>query len=148
MHIELKYTTLEARRLGQAAGRVEIHNNSTLTDVARMDDKLSIDFTFTCDYGQEVGLIKIEGNLLLSDTEEDIAKIIDEWGESDKKNLPPDFAEKVHNTIIANCVVEATILSRDIQLPAPTPPPRVSMTKKDVTKSESESREDTSNYIR
>jgi len=95
-----------------------------------------------------VGFIKIEGDLLLSGTEESVDDVIREWNESNKKSLPAELAERVHNTIIANCIVEATILSRDIQLPAPSPSPRISIVKREITESESGNDGDTSSYIR
>lgn len=56
-----------------------------------------------------------------------------------------DLAEKVHNTILSNCVVQATLLSKEVQLPPPIPMPNVSIGKKE---DRTEVKGETSSYIR
>ncbi len=141
MHVGLSYKSIEAKRLSPANGSINISNNSTVTDVSEADGKLVVGFAFTSKYEPNVGLIQIVGEITLSETKDNIKRAITEWKKSDKKNLPEDIAEKVHNAILPNCMVEATILSRDIQLPAPIPVPQVTMGKKKTN-------EDTNIYIR
>jgi len=127
MEIEIKYKSIEARRFTLVNGPININNNSTVTSVEKEEGNLKVNFVFTSNYEPNAGLVKIEGVLLLSDSEEKIKVTLKEWENSDRKNLPQEVAEKVHNTILANCVVEATILSKEVQLPAPIPAPRVSL---------------------
>ena len=130
MQIEIKYKSIEARRFILIKGPINISNNSTVTSVEKGEGNLTMNFIFTSNYEPSAGLVKIEGVLLLSDSEEKIKVTLEEWENSDRKNLPRDVAEKVHNTILANCIVEATILSKEVQLPAPFPTPRVSLKEK------------------
>ncbi len=145
MKIELHYRNLEVKRFGDVSGSVNINNNSTLTSVERVDGKISVNFVFSTNYDPGIGVIRIEGNLSFSDTEENIKRAMEEWKNSGGKNLPVDLAEKVHNTILSNCVVQATILSKEVQLPPPIPVPNVSMGEKG-TKDGAE--RETNHYIR
>ena len=142
MRIDLRYTEIGARRFGEAKGRININNNSTITSVDLIDDKVSIEFLFTSSYEPNVGEIRIKGNILVSDSKENIERTIKEWGRSGRKNLPADIAEDIHNAIISNCIMETVILAREIQLPSPVPVPKVSM------KDRERSREGTESYIR
>ncbi len=130
MQTKLRYNNLEVKRFSLAKGQINVNNNSTVTQVVEKEGKLEISFVFTSNYEPNVGLIKIEGELLVDYPKKDIKKIVKEWEKSGQKTLPKDVAEGVHNTILANCVVEATILSREVHLPAPIPTPRVSLKEK------------------
>ncbi|MBU4201793.1 MAG: hypothetical protein L6243_05610 [Candidatus Altiarchaeales archaeon] len=145
MKIELRYRNLEVKRFGESSGSVNINNNSTLTSVERVEDKVSVNFVFSTNYDPGIGVIRIEGNLSFSDTEENMNRAMDEWKKSGGKNLPVDLAEKVHNTILSNCVVQATLLSKEVQLPPPIPMPNVSIGKKE---DRTEVKGETSSYIR
>lgn len=141
--VELKYRNIEARRFSFASAPVDINNNSTVVSVLGENELLHIDFIFSSNYEPNVGLIRIEGRLTLKDSKENIKKALDEWKNSENKNLPKDIAENVHNTILSNCIVEATVLSREVQLPAPIPTPRVS-----IDKPIDKSKEEKPGYIR
>jgi len=145
MKIELRYRNLEVKRFGETTGQVNINNNSTLTSVERIDERVSINFVFSTNYDPGIGVIRIEGNIRFSDTEENMERAIDEWKKSGGKNLPVDLAEKVHNAILSNCVVQATLLSKEVQLPPPIPMPNVSIGRKD---NKAKIDEDTKRYIR
>ena len=145
MKIELRYRNLEVKRFGESSGSVNINNNSTLTSVERVEDKVSVNFVFSTNYDPGIGVIRIEGNLSFSDTEENMNRAMDEWKKSGGKNLPVDLAEKVHNTILSNCVVQATLLSKEVQLPPPIPMPNVSIGKKE---DKVEVKGETNSYIR
>ena len=142
--IELKYRNVEARRFFPVTGQINVNNNSTITTVSRIDNKLSINFFFTSSYEPNIGIVRIEGEIIVSDSSENIDRAMVEWERSGRKNLPEDMAEKVHNAILANCMVESVLLSREVQLPAPIPTPHVSIGKKESTAGGS----DTRSYIR
>lgn len=144
LQIELKYRNIEARRFSPVSGQINVNNNSTVTAISRADNKLSVNFIFSSNYEPNIGVVRIEGEITISDSGENVDRAILEWEKSGKKNLPADIAEKVHNAILTNCIVEATILSREVQLPAPIPTPRVSIGKNESNLSS----DDTRNYIR
>lgn len=144
MKVNFNLHNIEARRFNYPKGQVNINNNSTLTAVSEVEGKLSVSFVFTVTYEPNIGQIKIEGEVRLPEPAENVKKAIDKWIASGRKNLPKDVAERVHNAILGNCIVEATILSRDVQLPPPTPAPNVRLDHK--TKDSGE--DDTNIYIR
>ncbi|MFC2162558.1 hypothetical protein ACFLRF_02670 [Candidatus Altiarchaeota archaeon] len=125
--VDLK--SVEARRYGMASQPGNINNNSTLTTVSGEADTLTISFVFSSNYEPNIGIIRIEGELEMKDEEELVKNAVDEWKSSGRKNLPKEIAEKVHNAILSNCVIEASILARDINLPTPIPVPHVQLPK-------------------
>jgi hypothetical protein len=137
MKSKVGYRSVEARRFSSAAAPANINNNSTLTAVSGEGDILNVGFVFSCNYEPNVGIIRIEGDLEIKESEETVEKALTEWKKSGQKNLPKDIAEKVHNTIISNCVVEASILARDIKLPTPMPVPHVQLPKDSTTETQS-----------
>ncbi len=140
MNFNIAFRTLDARRLSSTKAQVNINNNSTITAVTKDGEKLNISFVFSSNYEPNVGQVRIEGDLIIEGTANELDDAIREWEKSDKSNLPKEMAEKVHNNILSNCVVEASILARDLKLPAPIPMPHVSLNNK-------ENPQDT-NYIR
>ncbi|MBN2251508.1 MAG: hypothetical protein JW724_05505 [Candidatus Altiarchaeota archaeon] len=149
-HLDLKLRNIEVKRFTTAiAGPVNVHNNSTIKEVAKVEGKLSINFSYTCSYEPGIGLIKMEGDVIVQDSEENIEKAYREWEKSSGKggkNLPTRIAEKVHNAILSSCMVESVIFSKEVGLPAPIPTPTVSLAKKEGQ--ETKKSADTGSYIR
>ena len=56
-----------------------------------------------------------------------------QWVESEKKHLPKDIAERIHNLILFNSITESVIIARELQLPSPIPMPRVNIADKQDT---------------
>lgn len=144
MNISVTFKTLDARRLSKGINQLNINNNSTITTVSKDSGKMTISFVFSSNYEPNIGVVRIEGDVMVEADDKVLDEIMVEWEKSEKTNLPKDMAEKVHNSILSNCIVEASILARDLKLPAPIPMPHVSIKsneeKQDV-------KEDTS-YIR
>ncbi|MFH1402795.1 MAG: hypothetical protein ABIH11_00825 [Candidatus Altiarchaeota archaeon] len=140
MKPEIEYKSLEAKQYGTGGEPASINNNSTLTKVLGEGKYLNVGFIFSCNYEPNVGVIRIEGDLRLDESEDNVKRAMDEWNTSGHKKLPKDIAEKVHNTILSNCVLEASILARDVKLPVPLPVPHVQIG--------SESTKETQSYIR
>lgn len=148
--INIKFRNLEIKRLaGQIDGPVNIHNNSTLRAVSRIEGQLVADFSFSCNYEPGIGLIRIEGDVIVRDSEENIERALKEW-EKGGKNLPSDIAERIHNAILSSCTVESVVLSKEVGLPAPIPTPAISLTKREETgtKPGRPCGDDTKSYIR
>jgi hypothetical protein len=150
MNIQLNVKNIEARKFADVKGPININNNSTVTGVSGSGDTLNVSFIFSCRYEPNIGIIKIEGDVSIADSEESTKTALDEWEGSGKKNLPPEIAEKLHNVILSNCMVGATIISKEIRLPAPIPTPKISLEKSDVKESKhhTEIDEDIQCYIR
>ncbi len=127
MNFSITFRNLDARRVGVTTGQVNINNNSTITSVQEVDGRLSIGFAFSCNYEPNIGLVRVEGEVMVDDSKEKVEKAVDEWNNSGRKKLPKEIAEKVHNVILSNCIIEASILARDVKLPAPVPMPKVNL---------------------
>jgi len=125
----LNFRYLDARRLGAVKSQVNISNNSTITSVSKDGEKMNVGFVFSSNYEPNIGLIRIEGDLTIEDTAENIARALKEWEASERTRLPKDMAEGVHNTILSNCIVEASLMARDVKLPMPVPLPQVTLDK-------------------
>ncbi len=147
--VDLKFRNLEVKRFANyAEGPVNVHNNSNVKTVLKIEGKLAIDFTFTCSFEPGIGLIKIEGDITLRDSEENIERAMKEWDKG-AKNLPTDVAERVHNAILSSCIIESVVLSKEMGLPAPIPLPTVAMpAKKEPGTGDPKISDDTRHYIR
>ncbi|RLI95658.1 MAG: hypothetical protein DRO92_01565 [Candidatus Altiarchaeales archaeon] len=146
MQINMEYINLEAKRFNNVKGTINVHNNSNISDISKIDDEVTVSFTFTSVYEPDIGVIKIDGKIRISDANEEIKEAFNKWESSEKKSIPHKLAERLHNTIISNCIIEATLLSREILLPPPIPTPRISTSNKEKTKEKG--RENIPNYIR
>ncbi|MFH1055081.1 MAG: hypothetical protein V1744_03180 [Candidatus Altiarchaeota archaeon] len=142
MNFNIVFKSFDARRLSNAKGHININNNSTISSVTKEEGKMNVGFIFSCNYEPNVGIVRIEGDLLVEDAADVVDNAVKEWEASERSNLPKDMAEKVHNAILSNCIVEASILARDLKLPVPMPLPHVTLNKPDAV-----SKTDTS-YIR
>ena len=131
MNFNMNYRSLDARRLSQTKGQVNINNNSTITSVTKDGDKMNVNFVFSSSYEPNIAMVRIEGELTVEDTAQTIDSAVKEWEASQRTNLPKDMAEKVHNTILSNCIVEASFLARDVKLPLPAPMPQVNLREKE-----------------
>jgi len=144
MKVNFSLHNIEAKRFNYPKGPVNINNNSTLTAVSEVEGKLSVNFVFTANYEPNIEQVKIEGEVRIPESKKNVEEALREWVDSGRKNLPKDVAQRVHNAILGNCIVEATILSRDVQLPPPIPSPNVKLdSNADVV-----GKDDTNMYIR
>ncbi len=122
MQVNVNYKNVEARRYSIPAGNININNNATLVNVSKQDDRLIANFVFTCNYEPNIGIIRLEGEISMFNLQKEDKEIVTQWERSGKKELPQELAGKINNVMISNCMVEATVLSREVQLPPPIPP--------------------------
>jgi len=146
MHANVNYKNVEARRYCVPSGQININNNATLTNVSKNDDKLIANFVFTCNYEPNIGTIRLEGEISMTSLEGEDKDAVLKWEKSGKKDLPREIAGKISSIMISNCMVEATVLSREVQLPPPIPP--IPMPKEEKAKNGKISLHDTASYIR
>jgi len=132
MRVNMEYTQLRASRFSRPSGKVNVANNSNISSISREGDVVNVSFSFTSTYNPSIGEIKIDGNMMLSDLNDGTERDLLDWEVGKGKDLPPALATRMHNTIISNCIVEATLLSREIMLPPPTPIPKIKIQEKKV----------------
>ena len=119
-----EFSNIEGKRfskLNEKIMNIKIDHNSTITliSVASQNDVL-IDFRFTTTFGG-VGVVTIEGHIVWGDCEANA--VSKSW--STTSQIPNEMAQEVHSAILANCLSEVVMLSRDLRLPPPIPIPAI-----------------------
>ena len=86
MQVNVNYKNVEARRYSAPGGQININNNATLTNVSKQDDKLIANFVFTCNYEPNIGTIRIEGEISMTNLEGEDKDAVLKWERSGKKD--------------------------------------------------------------
>lgn len=134
--VGFNFEKIVAEKNEPISGRINISNNVAIKNVGETDLSLGkasqkgvkFDFEFTSTYDPKIGNILLKGNVLFVDEAKKIKEILSAWKKN--KNIPQDIMSNLMNTILNKCNIEALILSRDINLPAPVPLPKVNVTTK------------------
>ena len=126
--IAMNFTGVHATRSDKPIkGELKVNSTPKITEVkeisvSRLNQKaLSMNFEFLTDYSQDVGQIKVEGNLLVLAPEP--AKVAEQWKKG--KTLPEEVSVDVLNHLFRRCLVKIAMLADDLQLPPPIQLPRV-----------------------
>jgi hypothetical protein len=122
---------IDAEKKNAPKGKVNVESNVTIKKVevsnvslGNADEKvLDFNFEFKTNYSPEVGHILIAGNLLFLTKSEDAIRISKEWNKT--KKLDQSVMRPVFNTVLARGNIQAMIISKDLNLPAPIQLPRM-----------------------
>ena len=125
------FTKIDVLKKENIKGQINIKNNVIIKDVEKTEvpfgtkkqSVLKFTFEYKAEYEPGVGHIRLEGNLLELREEKEIDKIISVW-KKDKK-LENDVLNPIINSVLGRSNIEALILSREVNLPAPIPLPKV-----------------------
>lgn len=114
----------------KSSKQINIKSELHILDVSSSDmikdakqKAFSIKFKFDVDYEPKMGTINLEGELIYLANEELSKKMETSW--SKNKSLPKEIGTVIFNRILQNCNIEALILSREINLPAPLQLPKI-----------------------
>lgn len=129
------FTSIEVKRKPMKGGKISISNNVAIKSIEEKELHLGKEkqkaaqfiFEFTSKYDPDVGHITIEGEILFIEEAKKVQDILDQW-KKDKK-VPPDVMTNILNNILNKCNITALILSREVNLPAPIPLPKVQVGK-------------------
>lgn len=128
--LNFNFTKINVEKKSKVNKQVSIKSGLNIANVVASDivagkdqKAFVISFTYTVNYEPNIGVIELAGDLLYLANEADAKAIADQWAKS--KTLPETVALPVFNRILHSCNVEALILSRDINLPAPVQLPKV-----------------------
>ena len=128
--LNFSFTKINVEKKQQTTKQISIKSGLNITNVVESQvvagskqKAFKISFGFAVDYEPGVGNINLEGEIIYLANEETAKEINDNW--TKKKALPKQIALVVFNRILQNCNVEALILSREINLPAPIQLPKV-----------------------
>ncbi len=131
--IGMNFKSIEAKK-ESGAPRQEVKVNSTpmITNVKEVNvptltkKALSVDFEFMTRYDPGFASISIHGSLMyLSDKNK---AIVDEFQKN--KKLPEKESLEVLNYLFRHCLLKASLLADDLQLPPPMPMPKITPKKK------------------
>ncbi len=122
---------IDAEKKNSPKGKVNVESNVAIKKVevsdvslGKDDEKvLDFNFEFKTNYSPDVGHILIAGNLLFLTKSEEATKIADEWNKT--KKLEKDVMRPIFNTVLARGNIQAMIISKDLNLPAPIQLPRM-----------------------
>jgi hypothetical protein len=128
--LNFNFTKINVEKNAKVSKQVNIKSGLNISSIAPSDvsagndqKAFTVEFVFTVNYEPAIGVIHLEGDLLMLASKEDAQKIEDEWAQ--KKSLPQEIGIPVFNRILHSCNVEALILSKEINLPAPIQLPKV-----------------------
>ncbi|MGM5480029.1 MAG: hypothetical protein ACQESC_01055 [Nanobdellota archaeon] len=128
--LNFSFTKILVEKNKKQSKKVSINSGLNIKDVEESNvvkgskqRAFRISFSYTANYSPEIGKILLEGDLLYLADESTATTISNEW--KDKKSLPKDIALVVFNRILHQCNVEALILSKEINLPAPVKLPKI-----------------------
>ena len=128
---------INVERINSPKGKINIKNNVSIKKVEKSRfnfggkrEALAYTFEFTVEYEPNVGTITISGEVINLADEKATKDVLARW-KKDKKVDPVELVP-VLNAVLQRCNVQALVLARDINLPAPIPLPTV--TRKDAAR--------------
>ncbi|MFH0836757.1 MAG: hypothetical protein V1870_01380 [Candidatus Aenigmatarchaeota archaeon] len=131
MIIGVNINSIEAKTtMGNIKGEISVNSAPNIIDVYKRDiadikDVIIIKFGFVANYNPDVGIIKMEGEVLYKT--KDANNILKDWQE--KTQLDSDIAVVVLNAIFKKCLIKAIDLSGELRLPPPVRFPTVAKEK-------------------
>ncbi len=131
--IGVGFSSFEARKEGGSAkDEVKVNSAPRIIDVKEVAvpnlarKALSIEFEFLTRYDPDFASITIKGSIMyMADKNK---PIVDEWKKD--KRLPEEMSLEVLNYLFRRCLLKASLLAEDLQLPPPMPMPRITPKKK------------------
>lgn len=137
---QINFRTIEGRRLTNEMlpQTLNISNTMTITSLYGHEENLTVGFVFTCNYDPNFGFVRLEGEIMLDEAKENVEAAVKEWNISKGKHIVDNLVEKIHNSILSNCFIEAAIISRELKLPPPFPIPRIQQEKKESSQKKEE----------
>lgn len=123
MSVSISYISAERFwDLGKPApAGLHISTNVNIVGIESKDEKLSVPFVVAIGYTPSIAQISLKGQAILSGKPDELEKIQDDY---EKRHPPPP---QLLQSITNASLIEATVLSRSLNIPPPIPlpgPPR------------------------
>ncbi|MBU0898212.1 MAG: hypothetical protein KKB03_02355 [Nanoarchaeota archaeon] len=124
--IGISLNFIEAKKNDVKAGEIKINSSPRIisieeTDLKPLDKKvLKIGFEFNTSY-DSAGEIKLGGDMLFMHEKQ--KEILEHW--KNAKVLSQDIAVDVFNALFSKCLLKASMIAEELQLPLPLNLPRV-----------------------
>lgn len=123
MQVRVSINYISAERFWEhdkpASAGVHISTSVNIIGLEKKEDRLAAPFVVTISYNPSIAQINIKGQALILATPEEIEKIHDDY----KKQTPPP--QLLLQAITNTSLVEATVVSRSLNIPPPIPMPSV-----------------------
>ncbi|MEW6593032.1 MAG: hypothetical protein AB1305_05090 [Candidatus Hadarchaeota archaeon] len=123
MQIQIKVNYIAAERFWEqdqpAPGGVNISTNINIVGFGKKGDDLSVPFVATIAYTPSIAQINIKGQAIISGEAGELDKIKNDY--ENKKAPPPMLLQAITNTSL----IEATVVSRAINIIPPIPLPSI-----------------------
>ncbi len=121
MHVSVRINYISAERFWEPGklipAGIRVSTNVNIVGVETKDEKLAAPFVVTIGYTPSIAQISFKGQVILSGKPEELKKIQDDYKK--QRAPPPALLQTVTNTSL----IEATILSRSLNIPPPIPLP-------------------------
>lgn len=132
--IAFNFTKVAGERKAGPAGKLNIRATSNVTDVSEqpLGNQKVLKFTFnhSITYEPSFASINMSGDVLVLSNDKEIKETLASFKKN--KRFSPELTQKVMNTILNRVSIQALILSRDLNLPAPIKLPRLTIETKEV----------------
>ena len=133
--LNIAFTKIYAEKVHGAHGQVKVNTNVGVKSVEKSELELAsvkqptarFEFEFKVSYEPKIGEIGILGEVIWVDSKENILALLDNWKKS--KKIDQKILLGILNRILAKSHIEALILSKELNLPAPVQLPKVTATK-------------------
>lgn len=124
MEISVRLEYLSAERLWEHEKpfprEMHLSTNLSLTEVKLEGERVVISYTVSIHYSPAVAQMNLRGKAFLTGKREELNRVVEGYG---KQKAPP---LELLQPLMGAVLVEATILSRSLQLPPPLPLPLLS----------------------
>ncbi len=126
--VRLNYVEAKRERDALISG---LNININVDDVKAVNDDMMIDFTYSVNYADKVGYLKVSGTVYAKDTVVGAKKVEDGWRM--EKKLPNEIAQPLLNLINFSSGVNGVFVARAVNLAPPLVPPRIEITSRGAT---------------
>ena len=125
--VAFNFTKIAAERKSGQISNVKINTNTSIKDVKEvtLGSQKAMLFTFVhvSKYEPAVASISIEGDVLVMSSEKEVKDTVAQFAKN--KTLNPELTQKVYNAILTRANVQALVMAKELNLPAPFKLPRL-----------------------
>lgn len=130
--VGFRFKSFEAKRKNkETSGNINVNSAPRIVNITERDmpfgKAAAMEFEFRVTYDPDMAEVLLTGELLYN--EKDLKPIFDLW-KKDKK-IPEANVVDIMNTIFRKCLIKASVIAEDLQLPPPIPMPRIESGGKD-----------------
>jgi Holliday junction resolvase-like predicted endonuclease len=133
MIVNFSLSKIQVAKNKELKGNVEARNNVKITDIleqnvssfAEKKGAVNVQFSYTVSYGEEFGMIAMEGKALYLVEDKEKKEMLDQWKK--EKKVDQKHSQKILNHILQRCNIRALSLELEVGLPPHIPFPRVAL---------------------